>query len=62
MLHTMLEHQVSSEELNHLHFGSANNERSVFDSCFCEKNNLVSWTYEKQSDDSFARILKAKQI
>jgi len=62
MLHTMLEHQVSSEELDPLHPGSANNMRSISDSCFCKKNNLVSWTYEKQSGDSFARIMNEKQF
>jgi len=60
ILHTLLEHLVTSEELDPLHFSSANNERSVSDNCFWENNNLVNWTYEKQSGDSFAKILKAK--
>lgn len=62
MLHTMLEHQVTPKELDLLHVGSVDNEKSISDSWLCKKNSQVSWFYEKQSSDIIVRILESKQL
>ena len=62
VLHTMLEHQVTLKELDRLHFGSANNGKSISDSWFYKKSNQVYWFYEKQSSGTFVRVLDAKQF
>jgi len=62
VLHTMLEHQVTLKELDRLHFGSANNGKSISDSWFCKKSNQVYWFYEKQSSGTFVRVLDVKQF
>jgi len=49
----MLEHHEMSEELVPPQCDSINDMRSVSNSCFSKKNNVVSRTYEKQLGDSF---------
>ena len=58
----MLEHHEMSEEIVPPQFDSINDMRSVSNSCFSKKNNVVSWTYENQLGNSLVKVMKTKQF
>jgi len=49
MLHTRLEHQVTSKGLELLHIDSADYKESTSRGCFFLESNLISWFSKKQN-------------
>ena len=56
MLHTRLEHQVTSKGLELLHIDSTDDKESTFGGCFFLRSNLISCFSKKQDYVSLSTV------